>query len=74
MSMEDRTIINQFVVTAVAEKVSAFETARFFTDRKTRADFNETVAFQDRTGLVVRREAYPTATLSEIRCNAEVTR
>ncbi len=39
LSKEDRTSINQFVVTAVAEKVSAFETARFFTDRKARADF-----------------------------------
>ena len=39
LSLEDRTSINQFVVTAVAEKVSAFETARFFNDRKTRADF-----------------------------------
>ena len=39
LSLEDRTSINQFVVTAVAEKVSAFETARFFSDRKSRADF-----------------------------------
>ncbi|MGC9259860.1 MAG: toxin-antitoxin system HicB family antitoxin [Phycisphaerae bacterium] len=39
LSKEDRTSINQFVVTAVAEKVSAFETARFFADRKARADF-----------------------------------
>ena len=39
LSLEDRTSINQFVVTAVAEKVSAFETARFFNDRKSRADF-----------------------------------
>lgn len=39
LSKEDRTSINQFVVMAVAEKVSAFETARFFADRKSRADF-----------------------------------
>ena len=39
LSREDRTSINQFVATAVAEKVSALQTARFFTDRKTRADF-----------------------------------
>uniref|UniRef100_Q027A3 Toxin-antitoxin system HicB family antitoxin n=1 Tax=Solibacter usitatus (strain Ellin6076) TaxID=234267 RepID=Q027A3_SOLUE len=39
LSREDRTSINQFVATAVAEKVSALETARFFTDRKARADF-----------------------------------
>ena len=39
LSREDRTSINQFVATAVAEKVSALETARFFTDHKARADF-----------------------------------
>ncbi len=39
LSREDRTSINQFVATAVAEKVSALQTARFFTDRKARADF-----------------------------------
>ena len=39
ISKEDGTSINQFVATAVAEKVSALETARFFQDRKARADF-----------------------------------
>ena len=39
ISREDRTSINQFVATAVAEKVSAMETARFFADRKASADF-----------------------------------
>ena len=39
LSREDQTSINQFVATAVAEKVSALETARFFSDRKARADF-----------------------------------
>ena len=39
-SREDQTSINQFVATAVAEKVSALETARFFASRKARADFN----------------------------------
>lgn len=39
LSKEDRTSINQFVATAVAEKVSALQTARFFADRKARADF-----------------------------------
>ena len=38
-SKEDRTSINQFVVTAVAEKLSALQTAEFFADRKSRADF-----------------------------------
>ena len=31
--------MNQFVATALAEKVSALETARYFSDRKSRADF-----------------------------------
>ena len=39
LSREDSTSMNQFSATAVAEKVSALETARFFTDRKARADF-----------------------------------
>jgi hypothetical protein len=39
LSREDRTSINQFVATAVAEKVSALETARFFADRKARVNF-----------------------------------
>ncbi|MGD0696743.1 MAG: YlcI/YnfO family protein [Terriglobia bacterium] len=39
LSEQDGTSINQFVVTAVAEKVSALETARFFQDRRARANF-----------------------------------
>jgi hypothetical protein len=39
LSREDRTSINQFVATAVAEKVSALQTATYFEDRKARADF-----------------------------------
>lgn len=39
LSRADGTSINQFVATAVAEKVSALQTARFFADRKARADF-----------------------------------
>jgi hypothetical protein len=38
-SREDGTSINQFVATAVAEKLSAMQTAEFFTSRKARADF-----------------------------------
>jgi hypothetical protein len=41
LSREDGTSINQFVATAVAEKISALETARFFADRKRRADFKD---------------------------------
>ena len=39
LSQEDRTSINQFVATAVAEKVSALQTAKYFADRQARTDF-----------------------------------
>lgn len=39
LSREERTSINQFVATAVAEKVSALQTARYFSDKKARTDF-----------------------------------
>jgi hypothetical protein len=38
-SKEDGTSINQFVSTAVAEKLAALQTAEFFASRKARADF-----------------------------------
>ena len=38
ISKADGTSINQFVTTAVAEKVSAMRTAEFFTGRKGQAD------------------------------------
>jgi hypothetical protein len=38
-SREDGTSINQFVATAVAEKISALQTAEFFASRGARADF-----------------------------------
>jgi len=39
LSKQDGTSINQFVATAVAEKVSTLEAARFFQDRRALADF-----------------------------------
>jgi len=39
LSREDGTSINQFVAVAVAEKVSALQTARYFQDRKAQSDF-----------------------------------
>jgi hypothetical protein len=39
LSKEDGTSINQFVASAVAEKVSALKTAEFFASRRGRADF-----------------------------------
>lgn len=38
ISKQDGTSINQFVTTAVAEKVSAMRTAEFFSGRAARAD------------------------------------
>jgi hypothetical protein len=39
LSKEDGTSINQFVASAVAEKVSALKTAEYFSERRGRADF-----------------------------------
>jgi hypothetical protein len=39
LSRQDGASINQFVAMAVAEKVSAWQTARYFEDRKAQADF-----------------------------------
>jgi hypothetical protein len=36
---EDGISINQFVATAVAEKLAAMNTVAFFTERRNRADF-----------------------------------
>ena len=38
LSKQDGTSINQFVVTAVAEKVAAMSTAAFFEERRGRGD------------------------------------
>jgi hypothetical protein len=56
LSREDCTSINQFVSTAVAEKVSALETARFFADRKARADFKAFDKIMKRRGGKAPRE------------------
>ena len=39
LSQEDRTSMNRLVATAVAEKVPALQTAKYFADRQARADF-----------------------------------
>ena len=36
---QDGTSVNQFVATAVAEKLAAMNTAEFFAQRRARADF-----------------------------------
>ena len=40
LSKQDDTSLNQFVVMAVAEKVSAMTTAAYFAERKSRADMD----------------------------------
>ena len=56
LSQEDGTSINQFVATAVAEKVSALQTARFFADRKARANFSAFDKIMRRRGGKAPRE------------------
>lgn len=50
ISKEEGTSINQFVATAVAEKVSALQTARFFQEHKARADFKAVDRIMKRRG------------------------
>lgn len=50
LSREDQISINQLITTAVAEKVSALETARLFMDRKARADFEAFDRIMQRPG------------------------
>jgi hypothetical protein len=56
LSREDRTSINQFVATAVAEKVSALQTAKYFEDRRARADFKAFDKIMRRRGGRMPRE------------------
>lgn len=39
LAKEEGISLNQFVATAVAEKLTALNTAKFFAERKNRADF-----------------------------------
>ena len=50
ISKEDNTSINQFVVVAVAEKLSAMKTAQFFAERRGRADPKAAMAILSREG------------------------
>ena len=50
LSREDGTSINRFVVMAVAEKVSAMTTAKYFAERKARADMEAFDRILDRKG------------------------
>ena len=46
------TSINQFIATAVAEKLAAMNTAAFFTERRSRADFDAFDRIMARSGGV----------------------
>jgi hypothetical protein len=50
MAQEDGTSVNQFVVTALAEKISALKTAEVFAERKRRADFEAFDRIMNRKG------------------------
>ena len=39
LAKQDGISVNQFIATAVAEKLSAMRTAEFFSERRARADF-----------------------------------
>ena len=56
LSREDQTSINQFVATAVAEKVSALQSAKYFADRRARADFKAFDKIMRRRGGRMPRE------------------
>ncbi len=49
VAREDGTSLNQLIVTAVAEKLSALRTADFFEERRARADVSTALAIMDRT-------------------------
>jgi hypothetical protein len=57
---QDGTSINPFVAMAVAEKVSALETATFFEDRKARAGFKAFDRIMRRRAGEPPREGYET--------------
>jgi hypothetical protein len=50
VAREDGTTLNQFIVTAVAEKVSALKTAEYFSTRAGRADLAAFDRFMSRDG------------------------
>lgn len=50
LSAEDGTSINQFLVIAAAEKISAMDTERFFAERRARANDGEFLRILNREG------------------------
>ena len=50
LAAEDGISVNQFIATAVAEKISAMQTVQFFAERKARADFTAFDRIMSRSG------------------------
>jgi hypothetical protein len=50
VAREDGTTLNQFIVSAVAEKLAAMKTADYFTQRAQRGDMAGALAFLSRKG------------------------
>ena len=48
VAREDGTSLNQLIVTAVAEKLSALRTASFFEERRARAEVDAALAIMNR--------------------------
>jgi hypothetical protein len=48
VARDDGTSLNQFIVTAVAEKLSALRTADFFEERRARADIDAALEVMSR--------------------------
>ena len=46
----DGTTLNQFIVSAVAEKLAALQTARYFTQRAAQGDVQKALQFLNREG------------------------
>jgi hypothetical protein len=50
LAREDGTTLNQFIVTAVAEKLATLQTATYFADRARKGDREAALAFLSRAG------------------------
>ena len=50
VARDDGTSLNQFIVTAIAEKLSAMKTADYFTDRAKHGNLGAALAMLNRAG------------------------
>lgn len=56
VARSDGTSLNQFIVTAVAEKLATLRTSDFFAERSARADVGRALEIMNRPGGEVPRE------------------